>query len=121
MKIRIRINETEYSAELTDTPPGESLSAQLPLSLTMNRSADHEYYASMDSHPDLQDAEKTGFVKAGGIYYFAPWKAVPLNFRDTDIHPYEVYVIGQTEPALVSVLEAGNETVCVELRKGKQK
>lgn len=121
MTIRIRINEKEYSAELTDTPPGESLSAQLPLSLTMNRSADHEYYASMDSRLNLQDAEKTGFVKAGGIYYFAPWKAVSLNFRDRDIRPYEVYVLGQAEPALVSELETGGEAVRAELRKGEQK
>lgn len=121
MTIRIRINEKEYSAELTDTPPGESLSAQLPLSLTMNRSADHEYYASMDSRLNLQDAEKTGFVNAGGIYYFAPWKAVSLNFRDRNIRPYEVYVLGQAEPALVSELETGGEAVRAELRKGEQK
>ena len=121
MKIQIRINETEYSAELTDTPLSESLFTQLPMELTMNRSADHEYYAPIDSRLNLQDAEKTGFVKAGGIYYFAPWKAVSLNFRDMDIRPYEVYVLGQAEPALVSVLETGGKVAHAELRKEEQK
>lgn len=67
MTIRIIINEQEYSAELTDTPLSESLSAQLPMELTMNRFADHEYYASIDSRLNLQETEKTSFAKAGGI------------------------------------------------------
>ena len=91
------INGTAYPIELADNTLCGSLKKLLPFELTMSRSADHEYYASLPETPETGNAGLTSKVKSGGVYYFKAWNALALNFRDIDISPYQVYEVGASE------------------------
>ena len=86
-----------------------------PLHLTLSRSGDHEYYGSLPAKAVTADARQTSHVEAGGVYYFKAWNAFSLNFRDMDISPYQVYVIGKAEESLVHALEREGSTLEVEI------
>lgn len=95
--INAAINETGYPIELADNTLCDSLKKLLPFELTMSRSADHEYYASLPETPETGNAVLTSKVKSGGVYYFKAWNALALNFKDMDISPYQVYEVGASE------------------------
>jgi hypothetical protein len=56
---------------------------------------------------DVNGARQTSHVEAGGIYYFQAWNAFSLNFREMDISPYKVYVIGKTDIQTTELENAG--------------
>ncbi len=98
------INGTSYPIELAENTLCGSLKKLLPFELTMSRSADHEYYAALPDTPETGNAVLTSKVKIGGVYYFKAWNALALNFRDTDISPYQVYEVGASEE-IAEILE----------------
>ena len=79
------------------------------MALAMTRSGSHEYYGTLPGRVDTQTAEQTSAVKAGGVYYFEDWNVLALVFRETDIRPYSVHVVGRVENAFARELsQAGN-------------
>ena len=57
-----------------------------------------------------------GHVKAGWIYYFKDWNAFALNFRETDIAPYKVYVIGEVSGGIERILDECGQSIEVTIR-----
>ena len=87
----------------------------MPLRFTLSRSGDHEYYSSLPAKVVTDDARQTSHVEVGSVYYFQAWNVFSLNFRDIDISPYRVHVIGKAEEALVSVLEHAARSLEAEI------
>jgi hypothetical protein len=56
-------------------------------------------------------------VEAGGVYYFRAWNAFSLNFRETDISPYKVYVIGKTDIQAAAELEKAGRSLTADILK----
>jgi hypothetical protein len=54
-------------------------------------------------------------VEAGGIYYFQAWNAFSLNFREMDISPYKVYVIGKTDAQAAAELEKSGRSLTADI------
>lgn len=88
----------------------------LPLTLKLSRSADHEYYTSLPKQADVAGAESTSHVKAGWIYYFKDWNAFALNYRETDIALYKVYVIGEVSGGIERILDEWGQSINVTVR-----
>ena len=89
----------------------------LPLTLKLSRSADHEYYTSLSEQVDVTGAESTSYVKGGWIYYFREWNAFALNFKETDIAPYKVYIIGEVVEGIEGILAGSGASIELEVKE----
>ena len=113
--MEILVDGNSYEVRLYDNALAKSIVGMSPFALTMGRSAEHEYYASLPQNPDISSAESTISVKGGGIYYFKDWNALALNFKDMDISPYRVYVVGEMEKDAVEYLRAAGNKIKLEV------
>ena len=113
--MKIALNEKEYEINGADDKICKSLKAMLPLTMNLSRSGGHEYYSPLPHELDVIGAESTSYVKAGWVYYFKDWKAFALNFKETDITPYKVYVIGEVSGEIENVLETAPGSIKVKV------
>ena len=90
----INVEGTDYAAELNGNATSSDIAAMLPLTLSMQRFAEHEYYAELPARPSIEGVPATSHIEAGGIYYWEGWNAFVLNYIDSDIAPYEVVQVG---------------------------
>ena len=112
--MKIRIDGKAYEMNFFENALAASIIGMMPFSLMVERSADHEYYASLPVTPDVSDVNQTSFVKAGGIYYFKDWNAFSINFKDMDISPYRVYEVGELADDGVEYLRTAGNEVSIE-------
>jgi hypothetical protein len=105
--MKLKIGGSTYEVQEEKSALSEAVSALVLLNLTLTRSADHEYYGQLPKSVDVNGARQTSHVEAGGIYYFQAWNAFSLNFREMDISPYKVYVIGKTDIQTTELENAG--------------
>ena len=115
--MRITINRKSFAVTLADNALSHSISAMCPINLDMSRSGGHEYYAALPNKVKTAGAAETSLVNRGGIYYFAAWNAFSLVFKDADIAPYSVHIVGQAEDELVSVLEHSGGTITITMEE----
>ena len=113
--MQLKINGQIYSVSEEKSGLTESISRLSPCSLTLSRSAGHEYYGTMPELADVTGARKTSHVEAGGIYYFQAWNAFSLNFKEMDIEPYQVHVIGKADATLAEMLASCGRSVEAEI------
>lgn len=113
--MQLKINGQLYSVSEEKSGLTESISRLSPCSLVLSRSAGHEYYGTLQEPADVTGARKTSFAEAGGIYYFQAWNAFSLNFKDMDIEPYQVHVIGKADASLAEVLASCGKSVEVDI------
>ena len=114
--MKLKIGSSIYKVQEEKSALSDAVSALAPVSLTLSRSADHEYYGQLSKNVDVNGARQTSHVEAGGIYYFQAWNAFSLNFREMDISPYKVYVIGKTD-AQAAELEKAGRSLTVDILK----
>ena len=112
--MRLKINNSIYEVQAEKSALSEAVSALAPVSMELSRSADHEYYGQLPKSVDVKGARQTSRVEAGGIYYFQAWNAFSLNFREMDISPHKVYVIGKTD-AQAAELERAGRSLSVDI------
>lgn len=114
-KLNLTLLKQTFTATLTENPVAQAVLAQLPVTLTLNRSGENEYYQSLPI-PIKATTQGTSQVQAGHLYYFAGSNAFSLNFADKDIAPYEVIEIGTFDDAnLIASLAQGPQSMTVEL------
>jgi hypothetical protein len=109
--IKLTIDGKEYTATLNENRTVEDILNMLPMEVTMQRYADHEYYSSLSQKPSIKGVPMTSDAHAGGIYYFDGWSAFTVLFGDAHIAPYEVVHIGDVNEDVISPLAAAGETV----------
>ena len=102
--MKILYNEREYRVSTEDNQLTATIGELLPLKLRLTRSDDHEYYAALPKNVSADGAVRTSHVKAGWVYYFKEWNAFALNFREKEIAPYSVYVIGKVRGGIEKFL-----------------
>ena len=102
--MKITVDDKRYSVTLEQNALSESIAAMCPMKLTLSRSGEHEYYATLPNKAQTTSAAETSKVKRGGVYYFAAWNAFSLEFTDEDIAPYKVFKVGQMEEELAALL-----------------
>ena len=113
--MKLKIGGSIYEVQEEKSSLSDAVSALAPVSLTLSRSADHEYYGQLPENVDIKGARQTSHVEAGGIYYFQAWNAFSLNFREMDISPYKVYVIGKTDALTAAELEKADRSLTVDI------
>ena len=104
-----------YDVITLDNSVVVSINKMLPFTLKLSRSAEHEYYSTLPDVVDISEAESASHVKAGWLYYFKDWNAFALNFKETVIAPYKVYVIGEVVGGIDKVLNGAGQSIEVEI------
>ena len=112
--MKLTIDGQSLSVELEDNALGESVRAMCPVTLDMSRSGGHEYYAALPKKAAICGAAESAHVKRNCVYYFAAWNALALVFRDTEIAPYKVHLVGRAD-GISELLEKAGETLRVSL------
>ena len=113
--MKLKISGSIYEVQEEKSALSEAVSALAPLSFTLTRSANHEYYGQLPNNVDENGARQTSHEEAGGIYYFQAWNAFSLNFREMDISPYKVYVIGKTDAQAAAELEKAGRSLTADI------
>ena len=115
--MEVVLNGKEYPVRTEVSSLTSSIEGMLPLALKLSRSADHEYYTSLPQSVSVDGVESTSHVKAGWVYYFKDWNAFALNFKETDIAPYKVYIIGEISGGIAGILDECGQSIEVIIRK----
>lgn len=113
--MKVILDGKEYVISLEDNALAKEIAALCPVELSMSRSGGHEYYGTLTGIADASQAGQTSSVRAGGVYYFSAWNAFSLVFRDMDIHPYSVHILGHAEESLVEVLSRAERNIIIRL------
>ena len=97
-KFIIKIEGVNYEAEFESNITAQEIVKHFPLTMSMKRYADHEYFAEFPFRPTFAE-ERTSHLKAGHIYYWDGWNSFVINYEDYDITPYKVVHIGTVTDA----------------------
>lgn len=115
--MKLILNGGEYQVLTEASQLVASIEDMAPLKLSLSRSGDHEYYASLPGAVNDDGADVTSHVKAGWLYYFKDWNAFALNFKETDIAPYKVSVIGEVSDGIAEVLAESGANIEIEVER----
>ena len=106
--IKLTFDNRVFTVKLNDNRTVDDLLNMLPLNLTLQRYAGHEYYASLPQKLSIKGVPMTSEAHAGGIYYYDGWSAFTVLFGDAHIAPYKVVHIGDvSEDIITSLAVAG--------------
>ena len=64
--MKITVDDKRYSVTLEQNALSESIAAMCPMKLTLSRSGEHEYYATLPNKAQTTGAAETSKVKRGG-------------------------------------------------------
>ena len=109
-EMKIKINETEYTANFYDTKAAEEFKAMLPLTLNMSELNGNEKYIYMDQ--DFMTAsEKVGSIKKGEIMLYG--SSCVVLFYDSFSTPYSYTRLGYIDDpdGLEKAVSSGSVTV----------
>ncbi|MDP4201703.1 MAG: cyclophilin-like fold protein [Bacteroidota bacterium] len=113
--IRLTIDGKEFSVSLKDNQTVNDILKMLPLELTLQRYAEHEYYGKLPQKPSIKGVLMTSSACAGGIYYYDGWSAFTVLYGDAYIAPYEVVHIGDVEPTVIEFLKNSDTHVSAKI------
>lgn len=108
--MKIIFNDRVFEIMKEESSTLRDIEKLLPLHLTM-RNNHVEYVAELPAKP-VNDGPKVSETIENGIYYYAGWNCLCLNFQASDISPYTITYLGKTEdPAFSQMLKEAGETI----------
>lgn len=92
--IHIAIGDTVVTAGLNDTPAAREFAASLPVTVSMTRMGEHEYYGSLE-HPLTEDGNtlQTGY-EVGDLAFWTPGDLFALYFDEPQREPEGLMILG---------------------------
>ena len=114
--IELTINGKAFKATLNSNQTVDDLLNMLPLELSLQRYAAHEYYGKLPQKPSVRGVPMTSMAHAGGIYYYDGWTAFTVLYGDASIAPYEVVHIGDVEPGVIDFLQKSGILVNAKIK-----
>lgn len=115
MRIIITINRREFAATLPDTDTVRQLAAQFPINKTFQKSGSHEFFCKLKKGIDVSELSGTSDIHKNGIYYFDGWKALSFVYRDMNISPYKVVLLGDLNEDACPVFETAMSNLPVRM------
>lgn len=93
-KIKITAGDTEIHAVLNTSEAAQELKAQLPLTLTMTRMGEHEYYSALPKPLSEKGKKQTGY-EIGDLAYWTPGDLFALYFDEPQEEPEGLLPLGR--------------------------
>ena len=113
MRIRIKINETEVVAGLTDNATSRDFVALLPLRLTLEDYGDIEKISTLPRKLSTEGAPAGSTPSVGDVSYYAPWGNLAF-FRKDFRYSSGLIRLGQIESGLEAMNVTGPVDVLIE-------
>lgn len=113
--LKLTIDGKVYTAVLNDNCTVNDIIDMLPMDLTLQRYAGHEYYSSLAKKPSIKGAPMTSDAHSNGIYYYDGWSAFTVLFGDAHIAPFKVVHIGDVIEDVASHLSTAGEKVTARI------
>ncbi|WP_297134902.1 cyclophilin-like fold protein [Terrisporobacter sp.] len=116
-KIRITADDTVVEAVLNDTKAAQEFKKLLPLTLSMTRMGEHEYYSSLGEPLSEDDITKVGY-DIGDLAYWTPGDLFAIYFDDTDEEPEGLIILGNITSYISLIEKLGNlQEMKIELKE----
>lgn len=106
-KITLTSGETSVQAQLNDTKAAQEFKALLPVTLSMTRMGEHEYYSSLSTNLSEEDKTQTGY-KIGNLAYWTPGDLFAIYFDEPDKAPEGLIILGNITDDIDKIRELGN-------------
>lgn len=110
-EIELAFGDTVMTAVLDDSETSRAFIRMLPLTLTMNRYADREYYAALGELPEngaaIDDFEN------GDVTYYTDGKSLAIFFGNADMTDFDFSVFNNVEITGINVSELSEEEQAV--------
>lgn len=92
--IHITIGDVVVTARLNDTPAAREFAAALPVTVSMTRMGEHEYYGSLEN-PLSEDGNtlQTGY-EVGDLAFWTPGDLFALYFNEPQREPEGLMILG---------------------------
>ena len=116
-KIKITVGDTEIDAVLNNTVASQELINSLPVTVSMTRMGEHEYYGSIGKSLSETDEQQTGY-EIGDIAYWTPGDLLAFYFDEPDKDPEGLIILGRitTDISVFDNLKS-NEQMKIELEE----
>lgn len=106
--IQIYLDNYRYEAEFNDNLTVKDILKMLPMELTLQRYAEHEYYSRLPQALTIQGVSTTSDAYEANIYYFDGWNAFTVVFGEAHIAPYKVVHLGRIKGNISWMRSAGS-------------
>lgn len=116
-KIKITADDTIVEAVLNDTKAAQEFKKLLPLTLSMTRMGEHEYYSPLGEPLSEDDITKVGY-DIGDLAYWTPGDLFAIYFDDTDEEPEGLIILGNITSDISLIEKLGNpQEMKIELKE----
>lgn len=113
--IAITIGDQTIEATLNDSPAAREFREMLPLTLSMTRMGEHEYYGSLPRALSHAEDLQTGYT-VGDLAFWTPGDLFALYFDEPQDEPEGLMILGRITSDLSVFAQLGNpEEVHIEL------
>lgn len=117
-EISITVGDTVISAELNDSEAAREFAAALPMTVSMTRMGEHEYYGSLDTPLTHTEDLQTGYT-VGDLAFWTPGNLFAVYFDEPDEAPEGLMILGRiTSDMAVFNDMASSVEMQIELREG---
>lgn len=113
--VKITIGNTEIEAVLNGSEGAKELASMLPVTLSMTRMGEHEYYGSLETALTHTEELQTGYT-VGDLAFWTPGDLLALYFDEPEDAPEGLMILGHITTDLSVFDELGSpEEVVIEL------
>lgn len=113
--LKLTLKGQSFTATLNENRTVDDILEMVPMGLTLQRYAGHEYYSSLPKKPSTKGVPMTSEAHAAGIYYYDGWSAFTVLFADAYIAPFEVVHIGDVNEEIITLLAESGDIVEVKI------
>lgn len=105
-RVQVTVNNLTYHITLKEGKLAEKVASMLPFTLNCTRGLEQEYYGELPQKTKRLDCQPTSDGHKNCLYYFEPWNALSMLFKDADTRPYEIFHIGDFEEDISTFLKS---------------
>lgn len=115
--MKIVIGEKSFDVTLDMNTTTVDILNNLPFELEMVQYAGHEYYGTPAFKP-VSDRQQTPLLLAGHIYYWDGWNSFVINYKESDISPFQSVHIGEiNDKSFIEEIQKAGKKVMVKITK----
>lgn len=115
--MKIILNGKSYAITVDHNITTDTILDNLPFTIKVTDYANHEYYGRLPFTPPTAP-KQTSKLQAGHIYFWDGWNSFVLNYKETDIAPYQSVHIGEiTDPSFPAALTTAGSQATITVEK----
>lgn len=93
MNVIITTNDVEIHAELNDSEAAREFAGRLPVTVSMTRMGEHEYYGGLDTPLAHTEDIQTGYT-VGDLAFWTPGDLLAIYFDEPERQPEGLMILG---------------------------